>query len=187
MRRAALMAGAGLSALASAGSATAEPKVVVTIKPLHALVMGVMAGVAVPDLLVKGSASPHTYSLKPSEARLLHQADLFFRMSETVEPFTAKVVTSLPRRVEVVTLQDAPGLALLPLRSGATFERHVHKGHDHDHGKPKKGEAVDGHVWLDPDNAKVMVDRIEQALTAPELPLGAPVDAMVGGRRVRFP
>ena len=28
------------------------------------------------------------------------------------------------------------------------------------------GEAVDGHAWLDPDNAKAMVDRIHQALAA---------------------
>ena len=52
--------------LASTAPWAAEPKVVVTIKPLHALVAQVMAGVGVPELLVKGSASPHTYALRPS-------------------------------------------------------------------------------------------------------------------------
>ena len=54
-------------------AAAAEPKVVVTIKPLHALVAQVMAGVGVPELLVKGSASPHTYALRPSETRALQR------------------------------------------------------------------------------------------------------------------
>ena len=165
-----------------------------TIKPLHALVTQVMSGVGAPELLVKGAASPHSYALKPSEARALHNADLFFRMSETVESFTVKVVRSLPKRVEVVTLQDAPGLKLLALRTGATFEPHSHgketaHGHGHSHAKPRKGDAIDGHAWLDPDNAKAMVDRIQQVLAAkyPEhapafkanaVALGAKLDAL---------
>ena len=160
------------SSLASSAPWAADPKVVVTIKPLHALVAQVMSGVGAPELLVKGASSPHSYALRPSEGRALHNADLFFRMSETVESFTIKVVKSLPKRVEVVTLQDAPGLKLLALRTGATFEPHSHgketaHGHGHSHhAKPQKGDAIDGHAWLDPDNAKVIVERIQQALGA---------------------
>ncbi len=160
---------ATLAASASA-QAAAEVKVVVTIKPLHALVAQVMAGIAAPELLVKGAASPHTFTLRPSEVRALHAADLVFRMSESVEPFTVQLVKALPRSVEVVTLQDAPGVSLLTLRTGATFEQHSHAGHGddkHPHARvPRKGDAVDGHAWLNPDNAKAMVARIEQALTA---------------------
>ena len=107
MRRArslTIMAAGSLAALALASSAPAagEHKVVVTIKPVHALVASVMAGVGMPELLVKGTASPHAYSLRPSEVRALHNADLFFRMSASLEPFTVKVVKSLPRRVRIV-------------------------------------------------------------------------------------
>jgi zinc transport system substrate-binding protein len=167
----AILAGV-LPALASTGPAAAQTKVVVSIKPLHALVAGVMAGVGTPDLLVKGAASPHTYAMKPSDAKALNGADLFFRMSEAVEPFTAKVVRALPKRVTVVTLQDAPGMKLLPRRTGNAFEAHVHEaakgGHKHDHGhdQGKKIDAPDGHAWLDPDNAKAMVAGIERALSA---------------------
>jgi zinc transport system substrate-binding protein len=106
--------------------------------------------------------------LKPSDARQLNRADIFFRMAEAVEPFTVRIVRSLPRSVEVVTLLDAPGLALLGLRTGTTFERTADKAGEtaHAHGPPQKGDAVDGHAWLDPDNAKVMVERIRQALSA---------------------
>jgi zinc transport system substrate-binding protein len=151
--------------------AASDVKVVVTIKPLHALVAGVMAGVALPELLVKGAASPHTFSLRPSEVRALNDAHVLFRMSEVVEPFTSKIVKSLRKEVEVITLQDAPGLALLTQRAGATFEQHSAggdrgHGHHHSHAVPRKGQVIDGHAWLDPDNAKAMIGRIEQALTA---------------------
>jgi len=172
MRRA--KASAALAALllaqVAATSAAAELKVVVTIKPLHALVAHVMSGVASPVLLVNGTASPHTFALRPSEAKLVSEADLFFRMGETVEPFTGRVVRALPKSVEVVTLQDAPRLKLLARRTGATFEAHGHgKGTDRSHAHPHTApaaDAVDGHAWLDPDNAAAMTDRIEQALSA---------------------
>ena len=47
----------------------AAPAVVASIKPVHALVAGVMLGVGEPRLLVAGGASPHEYSLKPSDGR----------------------------------------------------------------------------------------------------------------------
>jgi zinc transport system substrate-binding protein len=152
----------------SAAPAAAELKVMVTIKPLHALVSQVMTGAGTPGLLVAGASSAHTYALKPSDASKLSQADVFFRMSETMEPFTAKIAKSLPKTVQVVTLQETKGLKLLPRRSGATFE----DDHDHDHagghGHDHSHDVTDGHAWLDPANAKAMVDRIVQVLSAKE-------------------
>ena len=146
--------------------AAADLTVVVTIKPLHALVSQVMTGAGTPELLVQGAASPHTYALKPSDASKLNRADVFFRMSDAMEPFTAKVAKSLPKRVQVITLQNSRGLKLYQRRSGATFDDdHDHSDggdHDHDH------DATDGHSWLDPVNAKVLADRIAQVLSAKE-------------------
>lgn len=166
-----------LTLAATPGAARAELKVVVTIKPVHALVAGVMEGAGVPTLLVSGRASPHTFALKPSDARALNAADVFFRVSEAVEPFTAKIIKSLPASVHVVTLADAPGVETLGARTGGTFEPHVHEhtagsvetiwalshgeADDHDHGGSR-----DGHIWLDPENAKAMVAEIARVLAA---------------------
>lgn len=154
---------AALAALAT--PAVADAKVVVTIKPLHALVAAVMAGTGSPDLLVQGAASAHTYSLKPSDASKLNKADVVFRMSGTMEAFTAKLANTLPKSVQVVTLQSARGLKLLPRRTSATFEQDDHD-HKHGHGHSHDHDAMDGHAWLDPVNAKVIVDRIVQVLSA---------------------
>jgi zinc transport system substrate-binding protein len=137
--------------------------VVVTIKPLHSLVARVMAGAGEPHLLVQGALSAHTYVLKPSDAARLNAADVLFRMSEAMEPFTARVVRSLPSRVQVVTLEETPALRVLERRTGATFEEPGDAdGHHHRH------EPIDGHAWLDPVNAKAMSDRIAAALSASE-------------------
>ena len=151
-----------LTALSQTAGA-AEPKVVVTIKPVHALVAQVMAGADTPALVVDGLASPHTYALRPSDTRLMNEAAVLFRVSDSVEPFTTRVVRSLPATVEVVTLAATPGLALLPRRFGTTFEKDAHAGHAHG-AKVKTNDARDDHVWLDPDNAKRMLDRIAEVL-----------------------
>lgn len=147
--------------------------VVATIKPIHSLVAQVMGDVGTPRLLVGGTASPHTYSMKPSDARALNAARVVFRVSEEIEPFTRKIAASLPKSVAVVTLADAPGLKLLDRRSGGTFEAHDHGHAGHDHGKhdhskhnhDDHGSVRDGHVWLDPQNATAMVREIARALS----------------------
>ena len=121
----------------------------------------VLRDVAVPELLVKGQSSPHTYALKPSDARALHAAHVFVRVSGTVEPFTTKMLASLPASVAVVTLQDIPDIKRLPQRRGPSFAGHGHdtpdKDTDHDHGH---GEETDGHIWLDPDNARIIARHV---------------------------
>ena len=78
--------------------------VVVSIKPFHSLVSGVMLGVALPELLLKGNFSPHTYSLKPSDAKKLQYADLVFWGGEALEGFLAKPIISLSKNAEVVSI-----------------------------------------------------------------------------------
>jgi zinc transport system substrate-binding protein len=140
------------------------PRIVVTSKPIHSLVQSVLGDVAKAELIVDGTASAHTYSLRPSDARLLNSANVVFRTSEALEPFTVRVARSLPKSVQLVTLVDAPGLKNLPMRKDANFEadkqNHGH-GHGHAHGREK---SVDPHVWLDPANAKAMIDHIATVL-----------------------
>lgn len=172
-KRQALQILGALWATTFAGFAAAAetPSVVVTIKPLHALVTGVMAGAATPVLLVEGAASPHTFTLKPSAARAINDAGVFIRVSDTLEPFTRKIVTSLPAAVEVLTLIEAPGMTLLDQRHGGAFEPHHHDspllahdaGRDHD---DEEAGGKDGHIWLDTENAKAIVAVVAKTLSA---------------------
>lgn len=147
---------------ALAAGAERELNVVSTIKPIHSLLSGLMEDVGTPTLLVEGSASPHSFALKPSAVRAIHAADVFVRVSETLEPFTGKVARALPDSVRLVTLEDAPGVALLDRRASGTFEPHRHGSASHKEGRGAGGK--DGHIWLDPDNAKAIVSYLAQVL-----------------------
>ena len=147
-----------------------EPRVVVTLKPVHSLVAQVMQGVGTPTLIVDGAASPHTFTLKLSAARAINDADVFIRISDGMEPFTRKLTEALPQTVKVISLIDTLGMIILPQRHGDTFEKHEHHdaghdGHDnHDEAEERDG-ANDGHIWLDPRNAKLIVTGIAKVLS----------------------
>jgi len=120
--------------LAWAGMAAAAPNTVATIKPVHSLVAGVMAGVGEPYLLIPGAGSPHTYSLRPSDARAIAGADLVFWIGPGLETFLADPVKNLAPRAQVVTLSEAPGLRQLPVREGVNWDAHDHGDGTHGHG-----------------------------------------------------
>ena len=158
-----------LSGLLVGTTATAAdaPKVVVSIKPVHSLVAAVMQGVGTPDLIVDGAASPHTYALKPSNARSLQQAQVVFWVGPGMEAFLQKPLASLGSNATVVELDQAPGITKLKFREGGAFEPHddgdepaAGEDHAHDH------EEFDTHLWLDPHNAKAMVAEITTSLVA---------------------
>lgn len=182
-RRFALLACAAAIAAAPV-AAQAAPEVVVSIKPLHSLVAAVMKDVGTPDLLVKGAGSAHTYNLRPSDAKVLQQADIVFWFGHGLEAFLEKPLETLASKAEVVEVGDLDGLEKLSFREGGPFEAHDHgdehahdehkhgehehddehaEGHGHDHGHDH-GHGFDMHMWLDPMNAKVMSKAVEQAL-----------------------
>ena len=162
-----------------AAPASAAPKVVASIKPLHSLVAGVMKGVGEPYLLIKGAASPHTFSLKPSDAREIERARVIFWVGEALAPSLERPLEVLPKRAEVVAMTEIKGLKLLKIREGGLWEAHDDHHDEHGHGKAKddhhddhKHEKakddhhghLDPHAWLDPVYAKKWVDAIAHEL-----------------------
>ncbi|TAX56378.1 zinc ABC transporter substrate-binding protein [Rhizobium leguminosarum] len=172
-----------IPALLFAGTMRAAdaPVVVTSIKPIHSLVSAIMQGVGEPELIVDGAASPHTYNLKPSNARALQEAKVIFWVGPGLEAFLEKPLQALGRDASIAELDNAPGLVKLPFREGGAFEPHddapehesasgqhdeadaahdADPGHDSDHG------AFDTHLWLDPMNAKAMAAMITTTLVA---------------------
>ncbi|WP_420726157.1 zinc ABC transporter substrate-binding protein [Hwanghaeella sp. LZ110] len=178
----AALLGLMMSGLASVSVADTSPSVVVSIKPIHSLVAGVMQGVGTPSLLVTGAGSPHTYSLKPSQAEALQQADVIFWVGPGLETFLKKPVETLGLNAVSVALLQSPGVSVLPPRDKHDFgEAHHNEDHDagHDDDDHKKGHdheeehnheeghdhgGVDPHIWLDPQNAIALVQAIAATL-----------------------
>jgi zinc transport system substrate-binding protein len=142
---------------ASTVTATANVNVMASIKPVHSLVAQVMQGVGTPGLIVDGSGSPHTYTLKPAQAAQLEQADVIFWVGHDLEAFLEKPIESLGSKATSVSLIEADGVKTLPPREGTDF---ADDDHEHNH-----GTEVDAHIWLDPENAKAMTKAIAAALS----------------------
>ena len=161
------------------GTASANvPKVVTDIPITHSLVTRVMAGIGMPDLIVDRGASPHEYSLRPSNAASLEAAELVFWISNGLTPWLDDALNALASNAKVIELMDAKRVTVISFREGATFETHSHQhkhdedGHDEDkHDEDKHDEDehatgnVDPHGWLDPYNGRIWLDVIATALS----------------------
>jgi zinc transport system substrate-binding protein len=182
MKRLALVSATFLAVHAVTPAARADLEVVASIKPIHSLVAGVMKGDLAPRLLIGGSTSPHTYSLRPSDARTLGGADVIFWVGHNLESFLEKSIEAGDS--VAIELMDASGVRTLAYRKGTTFEAHDHAAHGHgdeDHAAHADDDhenenALDPHIWLDPANAQAMVRAIAEALIAAD-PEHAPLYA----------
>lgn len=160
--------------------ADAGVRVAASIKPVHSLASAVMAGVGEPHLIMRGASSPHDFSLRPSDAVALQEADVVFLIDEHMEASLAASLESLAGNARVVELARAKGLIRRPLREGGAFEEDEHHHHDeddgHDHGhshgdedddhgdEAMDREPFDLHVWLDPVNGWAMARMIAATL-----------------------
>lgn len=172
----------GLSGL-RAEEAPPAPRVVVSIAPIHSLASQVMAGVGTPRLLLRSAASAHRASLRPSDARALAEADLVVWVGPLLEAPLQKSIRALTDRAQVLELARSPAVRLLPLRQGGVWAHDGEHNHGHDHGHDRGSEGrqedgngadndahgpaergMDAHIWLDPDNARAVVDGIAAAL-----------------------
>lgn len=143
-----------------AGTALADvPKVAVDIAPVHSLVARVMQGVGEPALIVPAAASPHHYSLRPSEAAALQEADLVFWVSRDLSPWLEGAIETLAGDATVTELLEVDGTTELPFRENALFEAHSHDDHDdhdhddHDHDHDHDDHAHDDHGHDHDDHA----------------------------------
>ena len=183
-----------LSILTFFTPANAELKVVTSIKPIHSLASYLMDGIGKPELIVDGYASPHGFSMKPSHAKMLQNADLIFWVGEDLENFLEKPLKSIAKKAEKIELIEIKGLNVLKFRERNIFDKHDHDDHDHDdhgkkeddhddhdhddHGKKEEhddhddhdeheGHALgefDPHIWLDTMNAKAMLNEMAEHL-----------------------
>ncbi|AXT36904.1 zinc transporter (plasmid) [Phaeobacter sp. LSS9] len=118
----------------AATAAFAEvPAVATDITPVHGLVSRVMQGVGTPDLVVPPGASPHSHSMRPSEARALDQADFVFWVGPMLTPWLEGPIATLASDATVIALLDAEATQQLMVRESVQFGQGHHDGHSDDH------------------------------------------------------
>jgi zinc transport system substrate-binding protein len=120
--------------------------IVVTIKPLYSLVAQLTDGITTPVLLMTERQSPHHYSMRPSERRLLSDAAMIVWIGPQMESSLSKIIQQQhPATIFTAMLTD--NLHLLNRR----------QKHAHDEDQPAAGSAeldkLDPHIWLSAHNA----------------------------------
>lgn len=145
-------------------------EVLTTIKPLGFIAAAITDGVSEPKVLLPTGASPHDFSLRPSDIRSINSADLVVWVGPELEGFMAKPLANHPH---ALALTQVEGMPLFNYATQDSHDSHDHDDHDHaahEHGDHDEGheghhhEGVDPHIWLGPTQAKVIAKAIASEL-----------------------
>ena len=149
--------------------------VITTIQPINSLVSAVIGDTGKTISLIPADISPHKYKLKPSDAKKMQEANIIFFVSNHLESSVTKVFKNLPKNIKIINLLEETGIEHLAIRDNEAWERHDHHGHDDhdDHDKHSKKHddhddhesKDDVHIWLSPDNAIKIVEKVNKELT----------------------
>ncbi len=159
----------GVVLLTWAVAATAAPRLVASIPPVHSLVAAVAGERARVELLVPAGRSPHAYALTPSDTQALANADAVFVGGDVAERSPARPLAAVAGAARILRMTAVDGVRLLAARAGGVRDGGRHEGgeasrdHGHEHGD---GEHHDPHVWLDPRNAIAFTGAVADTLAA---------------------
>jgi len=122
------------------------PRVLVSIKPIHSLVAGIMEGVGQPQLILEGDAIPYGYALSDGQLDALSAADIIVWTGPELESFLVGPLAQLSDTSKALGLLNNSNLKVLPSR-----------GQD---------DARDPFLWLDTRNALILVTELANAISA---------------------
>lgn len=152
-----------LSALSH--SLFAAPLVLTSIQPLQLIASEILGEQGTSEVLLPPGASPHSFTLRPSDSRRFAEADAFFWIGPDMENFLARLTTQRPEHSHAV--QQLPGLELLYYNADET-DGHAAlqqdeqpaalRQHDHHH----QPGGLDAHLWLSSLNARIIADYMAQ-------------------------
>lgn len=107
--------------------------------------------------MVPSGTEPHDWEPSTNDLKNLEKADVFIYNGADMEPWADDLLVSHSDTLHVV---EASENVELRTTDGEHEHAHEHEGADHHHGD------FDPHVWLDPENAKIEMEAIKDALCA---------------------
>jgi len=146
-----------LSFITTTHTQAAELKLVTDIAPIHSLVSMVAGEHASVTLLVPPSQSPHGFSLKPSQRRMLDKAQLVVILSHNFTPSLSRHLNSSASKTTVLSLSSS--------NEQHTQAEDSSVKEDHSFGIKRDYDLInDPHTWLNPENAIRWLDKIAASL-----------------------
>ncbi len=140
-------------------SSIAQATIVTSVKPLGFIASSIANGVTDTEVIVPAYASPHDYSLKPTDILKLRSGNLVVWVGKHVDSFLDSAIDQLPQN-EVLTLADLPQFKQDP----ALLLNE--EAHDHDHAEEadEDDEGINWHIWLSPKIGNFIAEAIATRL-----------------------
>lgn len=107
--------------------------------------------------MVPSGTEPHDWEPSTNDLKNLEKADVFIYNGADMEPWADDLLVS---RSDTLRVVEASENVELRTTDGEHEHAHEHEDADHHHGD------FDPHVWLDPENAKIEIEAIRDALCA---------------------
>jgi zinc transport system substrate-binding protein len=127
---------------------SSKTKVITTLFPLYDMARYIGGDKIELTLLLPPGVDPHSFEPKPSDIVKISQADVFVYTGKFMEPWVEDIINATPGK-SIKVVDSSYGVKIVP----AIF---------HDADEP--AGSLDPHIWLDFDNAKIIVDNITAAL-----------------------
>lgn len=140
-------------------------QVYTTIFPVYDFTVNIGGEKVEVKKLVPPGVEPHEWEPSPRDVVGLGSSDIFIYNGVGMEPWVEKFLNSV-NKPELLVVDASKEVELLA-QLGGHSHGHSHS-HSHSHNASSGGKVVeskDPHIWLDPLNAKIMVDNIKDALS----------------------
>ena len=131
--------------------AQSTPSIVVSIKPIHSIVTKIMDGVTKPELLLDSNNSAHTFHLKPSQIKMISNADLVIVISENFELGLRKALKNINEDSHL-KISELDQLIIHNSRGEAIYN------------KNEDSSKFDFHLWLDVNNMQLIATYISNII-----------------------
>lgn len=131
--------------------AQSTPSIVVSIKPIHSIVTKIMDGVTKPELLLDSNSSAHTFHLKPSQIKMISNADLVIVISENFELGLRKALKNINEDSHL-KISELDQLIIHNSRGEAIYN------------KNEDSSKFDFHLWLDVNNMQLIATYISNII-----------------------
>ncbi len=129
---------------ATTAQAGQDLDVVVSIKPIHSIMSGLMKDIGTPELLIDGKQTPYNFKLSSQQRKRLNKAALVVWVGPELEKSLQQPLAQLPAGVQVLQLLANEDIKVLPARMNP--------------------DQNDPFFWLDDRNVIILLDVLTDAL-----------------------
>jgi zinc transport system substrate-binding protein len=130
------------------GAACNTITVVTTLFPLYDMAKNIGANKVEVSMLLPPGVEPHTFEPKPTDIVRINEADIFVYTGRFMEPWAEDIIKGVANK-RLIVVDGSKGTQMIP---AVSLDKEEPTG------------ALDPHIWLDFDNAKIIVRNIAQAL-----------------------